>query len=529
MYNVTNDFHEAAFGDSRQIAVRVVFDSNIEVDGDYIQNATIEEVVSADGLAIGSTCSNKATINMYMPEEDIPLTGGWFNAFVGVPDECPLGKFYITDVVTKDKYKTVTITAYDKMCHLGKSYTPSTNLTFPAKVAAVVADIATQNGFEVAQTTFPDYEVDLINATEREMIGYIAGLMGKNAKFDRNGKLAFVWFTDTDMDIPLEAQYQDGFAETTVDSFVLGGLVSGTSDNPLTAGEGRTITFSNPFMTQGILDEIFSKVQGFSYTPCELKYRCDPSFETGDIVDVVDDDEGVVAVHATPIMAQTIKIGGGLNSTIYAYGVSEESVALMVSPSKREIEQVKNETAAAIDGIEVGARNLIRASTDMIFADYYFYEPGESTPESVTWNDEGDVTLYGATATYDEEGNVTVKMKSLTVNGVTFEVVDEKARKDLADIQEIGVTNSRIEEVTLLASEWVGSENSYSQVVSIAGITEHSQVDLTPSVEQLLIFYEKDLTFMTENDGGVVTVYVVGQKPQNDYTIQVTITEVSYD
>jgi hypothetical protein len=92
-----------------------------------------------------------------------------------------------------------------------------------------------------------------------------------------------------------------------------------------------------------------------------------------------------------------------------------------------------------------------------------------------------------------------------------------------------GVTSgaaARIGEVVLAASAWVGSGNLYSQVVSVAGVTENSQVDLTPSVEQLAVFYEKDLTFVTENEGGVVTVYVIGQKPQNNYTIQVTITEV---
>ena len=84
----------------------------------------------------------------------------------------------------------------------------------------------------------------------------------------------------------------------------------------------------------------------------------------------------------------------------------------------------------------------------------------------------------------------------------------------------------RIGEVTLLASAWVGEGSTYSQVVSIDGVTANSQVDLTPSVEQLVAFYEKDLTFVTENDGGVVTVFAIGQKPQNNYTIQVTITEV---
>lgn len=88
---------------------------------------------------------------------------------------------------------------------------------------------------------------------------------------------------------------------------------------------------------------------------------------------------------------------------------------------------------------------------------------------------------------------------------------------------------AKIGEVTLLASAWAGSGNLFSQVVTIDNVTKNSQVDLTPSVEQLAVFYEKDLALVTENDDGVVTVYAIGQKPENDYTIQVTITEVAYE
>ena len=87
--------------------------------------------------------------------------------------------------------------------------------------------------------------------------------------------------------------------------------------------------------------------------------------------------------------------------------------------------------------------------------------------------------------------------------------------------------SARISNVTLLASSWVGEDSPYSQVVTIDGITEYSKVDLLPSIEQLAIFHDKDLAFVTENDGGVVTVYALGDKPTNDYTIQVSITEVS--
>ena len=106
-----------------------------------------------------------------------------------------------------------------------------------------------------------------------------------------------------------------------------------------------------------------------------------------------------------------------------------------------------------------------------------------------------------------------------TLNG-TICMPREKEVSKLANAPTIG-------EVTLLASAWVDEDNLHSQVVEIEGVTENSQVDLTPSVEQLLIFYEKDLTFVAENEGGTVTVYAIGQKPTNDYTIQVTITEVN--
>ena len=81
--------------------------------------------------------------------------------------------------------------------------------------------------------------------------------------------------------------------------------------------------------------------------------------------------------------------------------------------------------------------------------------------------------------------------------------------------------------VELLAANWVTeSEEKHSQVVSIDCVTENSKVDLTPTEDQLIIWRQKELAFTTKNIGGVVTVYAIGQKPENDYTIQVTITEV---
>lgn len=167
-----------------------------------------------------------------------------------------------------------------------------------------------------------------------------------------------------------------------------------------------------------------------------------------------------------------------------------------------------------------------------------------------TWKVSGEATVYAGSLNYrikfacrDENGNYTYKKwtdvyKGITVaDGFDNAAAVEKEHSDI--LAEWGTRLDALEQggcgggsvasigyATLLGSMWVGNASPYSQVVSIEGVTENSQVDLTPSVEQLAIFYEKDLAFVTENEGGVVTVYAIGQKPQNDYTIQVTITEV---
>ncbi len=84
----------------------------------------------------------------------------------------------------------------------------------------------------------------------------------------------------------------------------------------------------------------------------------------------------------------------------------------------------------------------------------------------------------------------------------------------------------RVVTIDLPSSSWVGDASPYSQVVNIDGVTPNSLVDLQPSVEQLAIFHEKDVAFTTENEDGVVTVFAIGDRPRNDYTIQATVTEV---
>lgn len=87
--------------------------------------------------------------------------------------------------------------------------------------------------------------------------------------------------------------------------------------------------------------------------------------------------------------------------------------------------------------------------------------------------------------------------------------------------------------VTLYKDRWASNADGtmwhQEVVVANATITPYSKVDLQLSAEQIAIFYEKDLAFVAENDNTVVTVYSIGRKPENDYVIQATVSEVKVD
>jgi hypothetical protein len=84
--------------------------------------------------------------------------------------------------------------------------------------------------------------------------------------------------------------------------------------------------------------------------------------------------------------------------------------------------------------------------------------------------------------------------------------------------------------ITLYANKWQQDtiDTMWYQVVEVenASITQYSKVNLQLSAEQIATFYEKNLAFVAENAYGIVTVYCIGSVPEDDYTIQATISEV---
>ena len=83
---------------------------------------------------------------------------------------------------------------------------------------------------------------------------------------------------------------------------------------------------------------------------------------------------------------------------------------------------------------------------------------------------------------------------------------------------------SKFWQVDLPAANWKGGESPYFQVVQLKGISVGSKVDLQIAPAQMEAFRTVALT--AENDGGVVTVFAIGDRPEGDISLQATLTEV---
>ena len=91
---------------------------------------------------------------------------------------------------------------------------------------------------------------------------------------------------------------------------------------------------------------------------------------------------------------------------------------------------------------------------------------------------------------------------------------------------------SRLETVTLDVNSWVetacGTDvvtGAYNQVVELANITSRSRLDLQPDVDMVAEMGALGVSFVTENKGGILTVYSVGNKPTKTYVMQATVVE----
>lgn len=301
---------------------------------------------SEEYLQLGSAVSAKIELSIKRIDElfentEIPIEIG-LKLPSGKYEYIPVG-FFTAEHPTNDQ-ATTTFTAYDRMMKTTGLYV--SDLTYPASAVSVLDEISARCGVPVDVSNVDSsimVPTKPVGYTYREMIGYIASLVGGFACVDRTGTIVIKWYSDVDYKLDVTRIMSFEKDESNYNLEKLSCNVDNSST--LTSGGGILgVTFDNPFMTQDRLDNIFKRLSGFSYRGASVKTLGDVRLDPWDMI-TVEDGEGTYKV---PVMNIQQEYDGGLAMTITSYGKTQtEQEVDFKGPTTQQNERIYSDLILA--------------------------------------------------------------------------------------------------------------------------------------------------------------------------------------
>lgn len=416
--NVSDNFDNRIMGDGRTFRARITCDDTAIESGFVSVDMKCIAGTGTSTLEIGCASSTQLDITMIQP--DISLTGREFLLEIGLmldDDSIEYVKmgYFMAQKPTVDDGR-ITFTAYDRMAYKMSGYYLS-NLLYPCDISEVCAEIEALTGIRMKNAPSGiSISKNFDGYTYRQAVGFIAGLDGKFATFDRDGVLDFRWYTTTDYSVGLNRSFDDVVVQENM--FQVGYISCAVDENnTIKSGQGLTgIATSNFLMTQEILDGLYAKLKDMSYHPTTCSFAGDMRLELGDIVQVLSRDG---KAYSVPIMSLDFSYDGGLITAIGSYGSTELSEATLVSPTESYVQQVYRRlyadkldvTDADIKYAQIDFANIGKAALEQFFAKSGLIEDVVVGDQKVTG------TLVGVTILGDSIKGGTVIADKLVIKG----------------------------------------------------------------------------------------------------------------
>ena len=327
MYQPSDRFIEELNKENRTFLARIT-------SGTDVLREEIKSIIftigscGADTFTIGSVFASY--IEMNLSATDVSLAGREFLVEIGLlfPDETieyiPMGYYTISPSDISKTRDLITIKATDRIASKCSGlYVPT--MTFPCSVQAVLDDIEAQAGItiETSLDTSGIIQTAMTGLLYREVLGYIAGLLGGFCYADRNGNIQIASYPDkASLEVESERFWEIIVAE---DAYSVGSLTVVVSDGgedadgnqvegvAYTEGTGTGITVSNPYMTESMFSAMKGKVVGYSYRPGTARFLGDPRLDPSDAIKAVNyaGEEFIF-----PCMSLVQEYDGGLTTTI---------------------------------------------------------------------------------------------------------------------------------------------------------------------------------------------------------------------
>lgn len=256
----------------------------------------------------------------------------------GKTEYIPMG--YFTAGKPQKSDDQITFTAYDRMMNTERTFSMNGTTT---NTVAVLKKIAEITGVPIVTTGLTAISMKVPKGYScREVLSYVAQLYGAFAVCNRIGQIELHTYVDSAYKIGA-GRYWGNFEHNDY-AFNVTRMVCATGEDKngtsisITAGSGtRSISLSNPFMTQAVLNKILASFKNFSYMPGTLKMLGDPRLDPWDILTVADLSGNTYKV---PIMKLDWEYDGGLTYSVEAVGLSEEETnADYKGPQTKEMER----------------------------------------------------------------------------------------------------------------------------------------------------------------------------------------------
>ena len=405
MFNNNTSYQEAINAPSRRIT------GNVTIKGQKLSDdiSSIDYVSSISGntLTIGATNASTVDIKFKrliegLEEKELIKVSFSVQTTNGIVER-QIGEFFLTEIKLDRNNKTTTLKAIDKMAFLNDKYTST--LLYPTLGRNIVQEIANSCNLRVSNslniTNLPSFSKKLEKVTYREMLGYLAQTVGAFVIFNNNGELEFRKLNRTQKQISKGSYLLKGLEVDEVEYRINGISISLNNQEKtiLAVGSplGTQVKLTNPLMTQGWLNSIFSEYSKLRFNPFKLNWRGDPFVEVGDWVSI---EIANGSYRAFPILELKLSYSGGLKSTI---GANVKGTTTSTTEYKgtveRQIEFINARLGASGNYVyadTVEPTNPKEGDTwfkpNGAFTDLYIYENNQWVLKTSTGNIEGLIT-----------------------------------------------------------------------------------------------------------------------------------------
>ncbi|WP_338729901.1 hypothetical protein [Clostridium perfringens] len=370
MFNVSKEFNQEINKlQGRKFNAKVIIRDK-EFSGSLIYEMSLEESVNpSDSFSIGTVCSNNFEIKLINTGDvfENAVVKPYVGLYIGEKIEyVPLGVFNVVKSNINGKF--INLECVDNMLKLEGGY--FSDLSYPADINDIAKEICKKVGINLA-SKLPNYRVNKIEGYSlREAIGFIASLCGSFARFNRIGDLEIKGYETVKQEMTPNNLFK---LDIDANECIIRKIIAQKGEEELSVGidEGNKIIFDNPVITKEILNDIYSKYDGFKYIPYAAKWKGNPAIMAGDVLGLTDIKGNK---YNALIMEQKFVYKNGISSEVKAKGKSKQESnfdskgSITKTMERYSIEQA-NIKKALIDKANINDLTAVNAKIERLYTE----------------------------------------------------------------------------------------------------------------------------------------------------------------